>query len=339
MATYYANLELNNVSGTLEIPMTFEHTLTYGLNFIPSDYVCCVMRFKLPNYGNPIFHFVDGSLTLSMGWKTNTVTEPVVWIPWSVDTVTRNCYYIDHLIYMLNNCLKTCWTSLNALAALPTTDVPYFQYNVANELISFVAHKSYYLTDDITSPLTDPIYVYENTLMNRMLEGMPVYSTKVSGREFRFKVLDLHNNTINTNYLEMIQESSSFNQICDQARILFYSDIPTISEVVGVSGNGTTQTAGLKVLADYQPDNYTLSTYHADLMYNAIVPYRTVQMTSQEQLRTIRINCAYADNLGNTYQFYCPPKGLATIKLLFIPKNVAVNIKNWTEQMKSATRL
>ena len=339
MATYYANLELNNTSGTTEIPMTFEHTLTYGLNFIPSDYVVCLMRFKLPNYGNPIFHFVDGSLTMSMSWKTNSVTEPVVWIPWSAVTTGRSCYYIDHLIYMLNSCLKTSWTALNTLVALPTTDIPYFQYDVVNELISLVAHKSYYLTDDLTSPLTDPIYIYENTLMNRILEGMPVYSTKVVGTEFRFKVLDLHNNTINSNYLEMKQEASSFNQICDQARILFYSDIPTVSEVVGVSGGSNSQTAGLKVLADFQPDNYTLTTFHADLMYNAITPYRTVQMTSQEQLRTIRVNCAYTDNLGAIYQLYCPPNGFASIKLLFIPKNMAVNIKNWTEQMKNATRI
>lgn len=339
MANYYANFELSNPSGTDEIPLTFDHTLTYSMNFKPSDYVCCIMRFDLPNYGNPIFHFRDGTLSFSMSYLTDTVTEPVVWRPWSVNTTGRNVYYIDHMIEMFNACLITCWTSLNAITTLPTSDIPYFQYDKVTELISFVAHKSYYMTDSLTSPLANPIYISYNTLTNRMLEGMPVYSTHVSGREFRIKVYDAHNNTINTNYYEMKQEASSFNQICDQVRILFYSDIPCVSEVVGISNgiNGQVgQTAGLKILTDFLPPNETISLYHTKLKYNAINPYRKVQLTSQDPLHTIRINCAYSDNLGNTHQLYCPPNGNASVKLLFVPRNRAVNIRNWSREIDNA---
>lgn len=342
MANYYANLELNNTSNTVEVPMTFEHSLTYGLNFIPSDYVCAIIRFDITNYGNPIFHFQDGLLTLSMSYQSNSVTEPVVWIPWSVDTTTRNVYYVDHFIYMLNSCLIACWTALNAISALPTTDIPYFQYNIETEIISLVAHKSYYLTDDLTTPLANPIYIYENTQMNKLLEGMPVYSTKVTGKEFRFKVLNLRNNLVNTNYYEMKQEAPSFNQMSDQRRILFYSDIPSISEVVGVSNgtNGaTSQTAGLKILTDFIPDNETIKTFHSNLIYNSIFPYRTVQLTSQEPLRTLRINVSYSDNYGNIYQMYAPPGSFNSVKLLFIPRNVAVNVRDWAKEMDRAIRM
>jgi hypothetical protein len=339
MANFYINLELYNQTNHQEEVMTFEHSLTYTQNFIPSDYVCNVMRFDLPNYGNPIFHFVDGDLKLSMVYKLQLVTEPVVWIPWSTLTTGRSVYYMSHFIYMLNSCLKTCWTSLNALITLPTTDVPYFKYNNTTGLISLVAHKSYYLTDDLTSPLADPIYIFENTLMNRMLEGMPVHSVHISDREFFFKILNLNDNIVDTNYLEMTQEASSFNQICDQTRILFYSDIPTIAEISGVSGTSNTQTAGLKVLADYIPSNFELSSFHTNLIYNAVTPYRTVQLTSQEPIRTIRINCSYVNNLGEVYQLYMPPKSYANIKLLFTPKNQSVNIKNWNEMMRNSTRL
>jgi len=286
------------------------------------------MRFYLPNSSNPIFHFVDGDFKVSMAWKTNSITKNVTFLPWSSNAASRNVFYMEHLMYMLNSTLRDCWTDLNALAALPSTIADaYFTYDAVTEKISFVAHKSYYLTDDFTAPLADPIYVYCNTLLNRAIHGIPVYHAQITNKEYRFKVIATGNNLILTNYLEMIQESSSFSELCDQTRLIFYTDMPVVSEYTGlINAVGSSQTGSSKILTDFMGSNDSIKNFNNNLIYNAIVPYRTARLQTSQSLTSVRVSVSYSDTLGNLNPLMMPPNSFASCKLIFSPASVPVTI-------------
>ena len=301
----FYNLSVKNTT-TSEIPVRFNASLNIPFIQKPSDWTASVVRFVVPNFSTPIFTFQDATYYFTLNYYNKSVTLPIVFESRNLaDATDRKVYEIQHLIDMMNTTLVSCWTALNALGALPTTDKPYFIYNVETSLISLIANLTYYV-----STIAHPINIYCNNTCFKFLQGLPVTYTGASTYEYQLLVRNAFNNTYNTNYFQMQQNSSSFSSTTDFDRVVITTDLPIQAEYIGSS-------VSLPIIQDFCPNEITSQNFHENIVYNAIFPYRTAKMTSDVAFYSINFNFYWADVNGTLTEMLLPVKSSANIKVMF----------------------
>lgn len=308
MPKFY-NLQLTNPSNDVSIPLIFHSNMDVPFVHEIENTELSVIRFVLPNYDTPIFIFQNNTYYISATYKTALVTTPVLFTNRSPDSDGQYVYEIQHFIDMLNTTITQVLTDLNALETLPTSDFPYFIYDNASHLISFIAHKTYY-----SETVTNPIRLYLNSILFKKLQGLPVIGTGTATREYQLLVQDEYNNTYNTNYFQMEQQASSFDLMCDFNSVVLTTSMPIQNEYIN------TGSIGLPILTDYCPNDLNIETYANNIVYNAVFPYRQVEMTGSGQLYVIDIQCYWSDISGSLHQMYLPPGESSNIKIMFSKK-------------------
>jgi len=305
MSKYY-NLTLRNTSG-VSIPMRFDIPLNIPFLQKPSDYDVSVIRFKLPNFTTPIMAYSShpGDLhNMEMRYNGNTVSHHVDMINWSSNPASTNIWTVSNIILMLNTTIGQLYTALNAIATLPTSDMPYFTYDTTTKLIALTANKNYF-----ASSLTTPIILSIDTALLTWLYGLPTYKNFAT-EMLDFVIFDLKNNTYDTNYYRMIQEAPTFDNMATFDRVVLTCNLPIANEYVGES-------TALPIIQDYVPGDLDISTYFNSIVYNAIVPYRQTRLLSDTPFYSVKFDCYTVDSREIYTIMELPPNGTANIKLMF----------------------
>lgn len=310
MALYY-NLALQNTTSSY-IPLRFDVGLNIPFIDKPSDYDVSIIRFVLPNFDTPItkYSLTDNTKYLmTMSYNSNSVTQHVPFVPYTSISGDNNIWDMQQIIQMLNATIGTLYTALNGIATLPTSDMPYFTYSETTKLISYTANKNYF-----ASNLSTPIVVSIDTNLLKWLYGIPLYGRLPNSDGYPtiydFMVIDLKNNTVSTNYLVMVQQAPTFAQITDFDRIVLTTSLPIANEYLGT-------TTTLPIIQDYCPADLDISTFHNNIVYNAVVPYRQTRLISDSPFYSIRFDCFIA-SIGSDPD---------TLRAMVLPPNCSANIK------------
>jgi hypothetical protein len=260
----------------------------------------------IPNVNSFLFKFVDGDYQMLMYYNGHSVTLPVVYIPHSPDTAYRGIWDIQHMVDMCNATIGSLYTALNAIAPLPTADMPYFTYNNVTQLFSFTANKSYF-----ASNLTTPIIVGINNKLLNFFEGLQfAYTIPGNSTMYEIIVADYYNNELQTGYYTMTQQAPTFALYSDFNRLVFTTSLPIQNEYIGSS-------TAVPILQDYCPADLNISTFRNPIVYTAEFPYRQVRMKSDMAFYNISIDCNSSDIAGNLHLMTLPPNSAANIKLMF----------------------
>ena len=319
----FYTIKVNNTTGIVQ-PLVFDVNISRPFIQKPSDYYVSVVRFKLPNYNTPLFHFIDGAYLMTMSYNSVSTTLPVIYIPQNSIVGGRAVYEVQGFIEMLNTTIGSLYTALNGLVTLPTSNMPYFTYDEETELMTFTANKQYFLTSAAL-----PIQIQVNQALYQMISGFPTYYNDVTDK-FLLWVKDYYDNTVTiggVNYIQMVQQNSSIPQIIDFGGIILTSNMPISNEYIGstyINPSYSTQ-AGLQevvlpILQDYVPTDFDMSTFWQNLVYNAIVPYRQCALISDQPFSNIRIDAYVSNNSGTMSRMNISPNGSASIKLMFTKK-------------------
>lgn len=317
MPLYY-NMTLQNTTGH-SIPLRFDTNLNIPFIDKPSDYDVSIVRFVLPNFENPIMIYKDTATlengttvsinNMKMSYNGNTVTKHVAYIPQTSNVTTQSIWDIQHCILMLNTTISSLYTDLNAIATLPTSDMPYFTYSETTKLISFTANKNYF-----ASSLSTPIVISVDLSLLAWLYGFPLYghTPDIYGvpTTYDFLVRDLHNNTVNTNYFVMTQQAPSFDRMRDFDRIVITTNLPIQSEYLGTSST-------MPIIQDYYPADMSIDQYYNNIVYNAVVPYRQTKLISDVPFYSMKFDCYAADIAGNLTPMILQTNNAANLKLMF----------------------
>jgi hypothetical protein len=310
--------QVNN--STQPLPLTFETNLSRPLFSAPgaapnpAEWDVSVIRFRIPNFYVPLFNFVDGRYTMTARYLSLSVTEPMIYQPWSTGVSGQPVYNVQHFILMLNNLIASVCAALPA----PTTDYPRFEYDEETELLSYIANKNYFATD---GSLANPVYLSCNPALSQIIDGLPIYYNPIQGDELM--VFDTGSN-LSGNYYTMVSQNSIAEHIIDYARLILMSNIPTDNEVIGVSNDVNTQNnltqVGLPVLMDFTPEELTIHNYNNYIVYNAITPYRQVSINTNLSFDNIQIYVYYETVMAGLQRIEVPPGTSADIKLMFTEK-------------------
>jgi hypothetical protein len=326
MPLYYT-LQYNNVSGVLK-PLEFNASFQRPLIENPQEWDVSVIRFKIPNYETPIFTFTDNLYYMSLEYNGTYARLPVKYIPQNDAVNNRHVFEIQGFIAMLNYTIKNgdplpancLYNEIQKTVMLPTSVMPYFVYDETTKLISLIAN------DKFLDTQTTPIRLFVNNALYQMIQGFPTYHyTNI--HEFHLLVQDYYNyNLYNTTYYKMTQQAPSFGLMSDMSGLILTSSLPIQNESTGIQFSVPTdvmnqgQQVSVPILQDFIPTELDISTFSKDIVYNAITPYRQVEMISNSPIYNVNVK-AYIQNISGTLtQTQMPPYASANIKLMFTKK-------------------
>lgn len=316
MALSY-NLNISNTTNA-PIPLRFDVPLNIPFLGKPSDYDVSIVRFVLPNFDVPFLTYKDtatlpdGSVVsindMKMSYNGNSVTQHVNFLPRTTIPNTRGIWDLQQCMQMLNTTIASMYTALNAIATLPTSDMPYFTYSETTQLISFTANKNYF-----ASNLSTPIVVSFDESLLMWLYGFPLYGRDIvdnTPTTYDMLVVDLKDN-VTGNYIVMTQQAPSFDRMTDFERIILTTNLPIANEYLGTS-------TALPIIQDYCPADLNVSTFYNNIVYNAITPYRQTRLLSDSPFYSIRVDCYVAKVSGELVPMTLQPHNSANIKFQFI---------------------
>lgn len=318
----YLNLRLIN-STNLSIPMIFSQSLSRPLLNRPSDWSMSVIRFVLPNR-MPILTFVDNYYFISMETQgVSTGKIAVSYINQNGNIDSRVIYQIQGFVQMVNQTISQAFLILKGLVpTIPSqAQAPYIIYDEITKLFSIYAQQQYY-----DETVTNPIYLTFDSIMNRFFLGFPVYATRVPNvPSYRLRFMQYNNRTNivtynSVDYIKMTQQASSFSQITDFHSILLMSNLPIQNEIATVNTSDSSD-AIVPIISDYCPEVLDISDFNSDMVYNAIFPYRRVQLTSDSPFYSVNISAYISNDLGKLSPLILPAGQSANIKIMFIHKD------------------
>jgi len=306
MANLYYNLSLSNNDAT-DKPMIF--TSQSAIPFITnaSEWKLCVIRFSIPNYQTPIFKFVDGAYLITMSYKHNYVTQPVLYSNHNSYNTPQNVYEVQHFVDMLNDTIISVQKALYILDnTLPfPTAYPYFGYDKPNHLISY-----YFYTQHLDT-VPSPIYLYMNDFLERMLFGMLTRSSTIyADAQWRIICEEDGTNEVSTGLYRNMQEASSFDNMTDLNTFTMSTSLPVHPEYFGSD-------IRYPMLTDFTPDEITANNFSSRVVYNAVFPYRFITLVQNTSIVQFDITCWTTDAAGSRTLMMIPPGSSANIKLMF----------------------
>lgn len=327
MVIYY-NFNVFNNSAATDI-LKFKADITnpiLPINEKPNEYDISIIRFSVPNYYTPIFDFIDNYYYMSIEYNSTYVTLPIVYIQHNQDITSRNVYEIQALIQMINETVSQLFIQLSNIVQLPTSEVPYFAYNEETKLISLFAN-SYYINNP--TPQTLPINIHCDRHVWSILQGFPSYydGSQQAATRYKLWVMDLKNNfNTTTNLYKMTQQGSTFENICSFNGIVFTTNLCIRNEFSGmkkvITGtNPESYNIGLPILQDYIPADISVDTFHNNVVYNAITPYRQSEIIGESMIYNMEIIPYYQTKDGILHEIILGSGQSGNIKMMFTKKN------------------
>lgn len=336
----FYNMTLLNPTSQ-NIPMSFNENLqSFILLEKPSNYELSIVRFSLSMFDVPLFTYQPNQQKITMAFGIYKYGEFVPFISRANVPIGSPYYYgiyeVTQYMQMLNQAIQDCCDMLDAqyylatsshlsivtstipnpsynplqpitpsnLEFIQTFDKPYFTYDKVNQLISAYANKTFY-EDTVTNGYTLSI----NEILFTKIQGLDIIDTGIAGEEFNILFHNNFNNVVG-NIIENKQQSFNMNTFSDFKSVRIMSNLNTQLEYEKAG-------AGQNVLADYIPLAMSVRTFHDNLIYNSIVPYRQVQVKTDLQFNSLSLDCYRTDSNNNSILLQLPPNASSSIKLMF----------------------
>jgi len=323
---YYYNIVHTNTTITPQ-PMRCDRELQSDI--IPkgklSDYQMCVIRAVVSNTITPLMDLDLPNfqpLEIAMRYQ-GYVVRVVLQYSQSVTGHASNDGLIDQFeqfIIMLNTTALTCWTFLNDLITLPSTQFSTgfpFSYDPVNQLMSYSVNTDYLDTSN------DPILLAVNYKLSLLLQGFQMKPVTLEGEQFfQMYAADTGDNFTAPNGLfKMTQTCLAFSSICSVNQIMIQTTLPVQTEMY----SDNTQ---LPVVLDFIPA-FTMKTFRNTMIYEPIVPYRKYDI--QGNVQYVSFNVLWSDwsmgisdnspdSTGKINQMILAPGQSFNLKIMFTPK-------------------
>lgn len=273
-----------------------------------------VLRYSIPNSWTPLFEFKDNTYRMRVSYNGQSYTKYVDFIDLGS---SHNVYDIDHILLMMNACIKQCVIGLNSLIAVPSiTEIPYFSYDINTDLYKLTANKLYY-----DETLGQPMKIWINEALFNFFQSIPTIHDQISYpaptmTDFRFVFRGTTSNT-SGNYITLNQENVTFSNYVDPRQLIITTSMPIQSEIFPLSTGGSGQVYA-SVLQSYI-FNYSDGNkgFRGNLDFNASVnQFRPISLTSTD-IYSIKCNISYKTRDGKLKDFYLAPNASANIVLEF----------------------
>lgn len=268
--------------------------------------------------------------------------------------IINEYYYVynyDVLLNMINTSIITVWGNAGLTALFPGYLPPYFFLNPNTNLISLVIPE---YAGVLTAPAVAIPRLYCNNILNTYLDGFSTYyngtgNPKGNDVYFTFNLRPEHayvpNGTTTVApispavgrparsfYYEFIQEFSCLEYWTSLRRIIISSNsLPTRNEYIPVANNANiitdtntiSVTASFPIIADLvlQVDN-SPGLSRSMAYYNQTGNPQLVDLTGDNDIRTIDINLYWEDRDGNLYPIELSLLQQCSLKLGFFNKEL-----------------
>lgn len=348
---YYDILCTNlNTKSSSNPVLSFQETRSKPFIYSPENYYMSIVRFSLDTCSLPIFvptiqaNQPDYNLTIysvSMTYNGQTVQTYVQFVPQdltqsvpSKPNTTQTglqsfseYYYVynyEYVISLVNTALATCFASLGALTALPTTNIPYLKWDNTNLVATLITDQA-----GFNNSSNDFIGLYMNNAMYQLFSSLPMIlnsTTSSTGLNYQiscnaYKIASTSNTGTYTQQL-LIQEYSTISVWNPVMSIVFTSNtMPIVCEQLSaplVYMNGTTiQSTNnsniANIITDFESDN---GMYKPNLVYQPSI-YRYKELIGNSPLSSIDIQCFWKSRAGNLIPFYLNAGCSASLKIMF----------------------
>jgi len=276
-----------------------------------------IRQFSIPNSDTPLVRWNSTDYTMSLKYKTFQVTRNVIILPrgTSISGTSVDIYWIQHISSSISDTLKLLMLDLDIASGhtLPTTTPPYCFYK--DNLYSIVAPIS-----GFDSALTDPIMIYMNSLMFKVLQSMDLYGQYNNPPDFQVKVMfeNTFENTYNTTFLKNTQTAYSLSNYAWLRAIVVTTVMPIESEIICSTNNSSGQSA-MQTVALYTVnyDNGSIDTLTNNDFVVPVDQYRVCNLNGKN-IYSIKCKFSYITQTGEIMPFTIPAKSVAimTVEIL-----------------------
>ena len=348
---YYDILCTNlNTKASSNPVLSFQETRSKPFIYSPQDYYMSIVRFSLDTCSLPIWvptiqaSQPDYDLTIysvSMTYNGQTVQTYVQFVPQDLtqsappkpnSTQTGlqlfcEYYYVynyEYVISLINTALASCFASLGALTALPTTNIPYMKWDNTNLMATLITDQN-----GFNNSSNDFIGLYMNNALYQLFSSLPMIinsTTSTTGLNYQISCNAYGiGSTSTSTYTQqlLIQEYSTISVWNPVMSIVFTSNtMPIVCEQLSaplVFMNGTTiQSTNnsniANIITDFEADN---GIYKPNLVYQPSI-FRYKELIGNSPLSSIDIQCYWKSRSGNLIPFYLNTGCSASMKLMFV---------------------
>jgi hypothetical protein len=342
---------------------TYTANKTQPLIMDPEEYYMAIVQFSIPLDQVPILICpvltTNGNINttpMTIGIRDFSVTPNVyfqqnlIWTPEltyenpvtqqgsNAQTVTpyHYMYCYETLIIMMNTALNLAFTAYNATNPgnpHSTFQCPYFVYDPATSLISFIAHNSWITASPM---ITQGIYMNNDTY--NFLDALPskVYS-RVGDSSNYDNVLTIINTGINgfgsavvypalPTYIRMTQDYDTMFLWTSLRKIVITSgSLPIKFEQAPIFNNtNPDQFNSLPIVADFIPANSRAGDTR-EIAYYTSTFYRLIDLTSNSPLQKIQFEIFWLDKQNILYPLKISSFQECTLKVVFTKKSLYNN--------------
>lgn len=351
----YYDLNISNLNTSVGNNPELKFSQTYGSTILdnPNNYYMSIIRFSLDTSSLPIIiptimpNQSDPNLTIysvSMSYNNYVSQAYIKFIPqdmtqsippppssnsnlYQTNTPYYYVYNYTYFITLINNALTTCFNNLQAQISLPTTLIPYLEWDSTTDKATLITDNSAF-----NDSLSNPIALYFNNALYQLFCSFPMYiysTTTTQGLNYKISCNGYgqapKENDNNYTLLLCAQEHSTINLWSPISSIVFTSNtLPINNELVSApsvyynakniqstNNNKTSQT-----VADFEASDLTYKPY---LVYQPSI-FRYIDLKGHTALTNIDISCYWKNNIGDLIPFYLNSGDTASMKIMFCLK-------------------
>lgn len=318
----YYNAIIRNNTNNIKVAK-FSETRQTALIDDPSSYYATIARFQVPTTQLPIFNFINGSYSVTLTFNGVPFTTDLVF-------VRRDFAYPDEqfifdyqeMIDMINTAFATSFTALKlAFPLAPPTVPPFMLYN-GHEVGTSIRFEDQY-DPAVASPT---IEVYMNSVLFSFFNNYLIdYLSFTADEAVRFIVKDNGNNVVGTDRIMSQTYPTFYNWYDFKSLIITSNSLPIASEAIGaVVGGQSGLNTQLSIITDFVPTQWGTNDTASKLVYSPEPQYRYLDMYSNQSIRKLDFQILYEDKFGQIRPLFLAPGQEASIKMLFVKKDVVL---------------
>lgn len=341
-------------------PALYQAQLSQPIVYNPQEYYLAVVRFKISGSDIPIFiakiqpfpNTNVNNTVYSVAISYNGNFSPQTFIQYVPSDLTlqpslpltashpnadKVPYYFvfnyTDFLFMINTALATAFAAVPG--GTPVGSVaPYFIFDPVAERVSLIAQQAFY---DLSDPaILLPIKVYVNTQLFGFIEGIPaIFNGGPNGQDLYMNIRNLQNSNWYTpsgpnapafplTLLQMEQEYATLANWNSLQTVQVVSNLLPINREYVPSFNN--QSSGVissqGILADFIPLLSNGTEARATIEFVSNGQWRLIDMFGNSPITKVDISFYWTDEDGDQFIIPIPINSVATIKLLFIKKNI-----------------
>lgn len=323
-------LNLNNTN-SFGIPCVF--TRAVDRIFLPNnmtDYNMTIIGMSVSTFDIPIFTY-NNTDKVSVSY-TDAVFGEIFAVPTVIPFISRDrngdrkIYQMSQYIEMINAGMYSAFVDLDFQCVTETgnhlpgyavgppaswTTQPKVYYDKLTERMSIKASAAYF-QDTLTAGF---FTIYLNRYAFTRISGIDNFTTGIIDKEFRVIFHDNGDN-ITAGVITNMQQNSGFNEMTDFVSIQVTTRLP-VQRLYSDQGNINS------IALELSQHEFTMRAYQETLIYDAVVPYKTLDIASPIQMTDMTFSVYYTTINNETIALKVPPNSNSFIKLLFSKKSMS----------------